>query len=349
MLRCVDPIRRPGVRPAAAVGENRTEALIDRRAFLGALSLFIAPLGAEAQQTGKVYRIGFLGNVSEPAATKAYDDGLRERGWLEGQNFVWERRFSEGRNERFPTLAVDLVQAKPDVIITVGTAPTVAAKAATTTIPIVFHSVGDPVGSGLVVSLSRPGGNATGLGAFGPGVHAKMLELLKEAVPRASRVGILINPSFALHSVYRREVEAAANRLTVSLVPVEIRAPDQLDRAFVTAVKEKLEGIVILGHPMMFVFRERVARLALDHRMPAIIVFHEAVDVGLLMSYGDRRVEQMLRVPYYVDRILKGAKPGDLPVELPTQFYLHINLKTAKALGLTLSPALLLRADQVIE
>ena len=307
--------------------------MIDRRAFLGALGLLIAPLGAEAQQTGKVYRIGFLGNESEPAATKAYDDGLRERGWLEGQNFVWERRFSEGRNERFPTLAADLVQAKPDVIITVGTAPTIAAKAATTTIPIVFHSVGDPVGSGLVVSLARPGGNATGLGAFGPGVHAKMLELLKEAVPRASRLGILVNPSFALHAVYRREVEAAAHRLTVSLVPVDIQAPDQLDRAFVTAAKEKLEGVVILGHPMMFVFRERVARLALDHRMPAIIVFHEAVDVGLLMSYGDRRVEQMLRVPYYVDRILKGAKPGDLPVELPTQFYLHINLNRPGFLG----------------
>ena len=324
--------------------------MMNRRRFLltSLAAAVAAPLGAEAQQIGKVHRIGLLGNAPEPAA-KAYDTGLRERGWLEGQNFVWERRFSEGRNERFPALAADLVQAKPDVIITVGTAPTVAAKAATTTIPIVFHSVGDPVGSGLVVTLSRPGGNATGSGGFGPGVHGKMLELLKEAVPRASRLGILINPSFALHTAYRHEIEAAANKLTVSLVPVEIQAPDQLDRAFVTAGKEKLEGLVILGHPMMFVFRERVARLALDHRMPAIIVFHEAVDAGLLMSYGDRRIEQLLRAAYYVDRILKGAKPADLPVEQSTNYFLHINLRTAKALGLTIPRSLLLRADQVIE
>jgi putative tryptophan/tyrosine transport system substrate-binding protein len=320
-----------------------------RRFLLTSLAASVAaPLATEAQQIGKLHRIGLLGNAPEPAA-KAYDTGLRERGWLEGQNFVWERRFSEGRNERFPSLAADLLQAKPDVIITVGTAPTVAAKAATTTVPIVFHAVGDPVGSGVVVSLSRPGGNATGLGGFGPGLHGKMLELLKEAVPRASRVGMLVNPSFALHTTYRREVEAAANRLIVSLLPVDIEGPDQLDRAFATAVKEKLDGLVILGHPMMFVFRERIARLALDHRMPAIIVFSEAVDAGLLMSYGDRRVQQLLRVSYYVDRILRGAKPADLPVELTTQFYLHVNLKTAKALGLTIPPSLLLRADQVIE
>ena len=180
-------------------------------------------------------------------------------------------------------------------------------------------------------------------------MHGKMLELLKEAVPRASRVGILVNPSFALHAAYRNEVEVVANRLSVAIVPVEIQVPDEFDRAFATAVKGKLEALVILGHPMMFVFRERIARLALDHRMPAIIVFHEAVDAGVLMSYGDRRVEVLRRVPYYVDRILRGAKPADLPVEQSTHFYLHINLKTAKALGLTIPPSLLARADQVID
>jgi putative ABC transport system substrate-binding protein len=252
---------------------------VDRRGFLaGAATLLAAPLAVKAQPTGKVSRIGFLGNarVTE-LVSNMFSTGLRERGWVEGQNFVWERRFSEGRNERFPGLAADLVQAKPDVIIAHGTAAAVAAKAATTTIPIVFYSVADPVGSGLVASMARPAGNATGLGGLGPRLHAKMLELLKEAVPRATRIGILVNPDFTVHTAYRHEVELVARPLNITLLPVEVRVPEQLDDAFTTGAREKLDAIMILGQPMMFVLRVRAAKLALDHRMPTIIVWHEAV------------------------------------------------------------------------
>ena len=252
--------------------------MLERRTFLALVpgSRLAAPLAAgalsrtaDAQPTGKVSRIEFLGNarVTE-LVSNMFSTGLRDRGWVEGQNFVWERRFSEGRNERFPGLAADLVQAKPDGIIAHGTAAAVAAKAATTTIPIVFYSVADPVGSGLVASMARPAGNATGLGGLGPRLHAKMLELLKEAVPRATRIGILVNPDFTVHTAYRHEVELVARALNITLLPVEVRVPEQLDDAFTTGVREKLDAIMILGQPMMFVLRVRAAKLALDHRMP---------------------------------------------------------------------------------
>jgi len=324
---------------------------MDRRRFLltslaGALA---APLVTEGQQAGKVYRIGYLENVLETELQSALSAGLRERGWVEGQNFVWDRRISEGRNERFPSLAAELLQGKPDIIITGGTAATLAAKAVTTTIPIVFHSVGDPVGSGIVASLGRPGGNATGLGGLGSGLHAKMLELFKEAVPKASRIGLLVNPAFGLHTAYRDEIEPVATKFNVTLVPIEIQAPEQLDDAFATAANRKLDGLMILGQPMMFVFRNQVAKLALAHRIPAIIYWSEAVEAGVFMSYGVRTIDSVQRVPHYVDRILRGANPSALPVEQSTRFYLSINLKTAKALGLTIPPSLLARADQVIE
>jgi putative ABC transport system substrate-binding protein len=325
---------------------------VDRRRFLltSLAGVLAAPPCTEAQPAQKVYRLGYLGNVpSTEPVSNALSTGLRERGWLEGQNFVWERRFSEGWNERFPSLALELVQSKPDIVITAGTAPTLAAKAVTTTIPIVFHSVGDPVGSGIVASLGRPGGNATGIGGLGPGLHAKMLELFKEAVPRASRIGIFVNPAFPLHIAYRNEVESVASRINVTLVPVAIQSSEQLEDAFETATNQKLDGLMILGQPMMFVFRNQVAKLALTHRIPAIIIWSEAVEAGVLMSYGDRNIDHMQRVPYYVDRILRGANPSELPVEQSTRFYISINLKTAKALGLTIPPSLLARADQVIE
>jgi putative ABC transport system substrate-binding protein len=327
--------------------------VVTRRAFLATLTggLLAAPLAAEGQQAGKVYRVAYLGN--EPGmtgpASLALSAGLHERGWVEGQNLVWERRFSEGRNERFPKLTAELVEVKPDIIITAGTAATLAAKAVTTTIPIVFHSVGDPVGSGIVLSLGRPGGNATGLGGLARGMHAKMLELFKEAVPRGSRIGLFVNPFFPLHIAYRSEVESVATRLNVMLVPVEIHASEQLEGAFAAVASQKLDGLMILAQPMMFVFRNQIARLALAHRIPAIIVWSEAVEAGILMSYGDRTIDHMQRVPYYVDRILKGANPSELPVEQSTRFYLSINLKTAKALNLTIPPSLLQRADEVIE
>jgi putative ABC transport system substrate-binding protein len=325
---------------------------MDRRRFLltslaGAVA---TPLAANAQQAGKLYRIGYLGNApGTELMSKVLAAGLRERGWVEGQNFVWERRFSDGRNERFPSLAVELVQGKPDIIVAAGTASTLAAKAVTTTIPIVFHSVGDPVGSGIVASLGRPAGNATGIGGLSPGLHAKMLELLKEAVPRVSRIGLFLNPAFSLHVAYRNEVESVATRLSVTLVPVEIQASEQLEGAFSAAAKQKLDGLLILGQPMMYVSRSHVAKLALAHRVPVILIWNEAVEAGVLMSYGDRNIDHIQRVPYYVDRILKGANPAELPVEQSTRFYLSINLQTARALGLTIPPSLLARADQVIE
>jgi putative ABC transport system substrate-binding protein len=324
---------------------------MDRRRFLltslaGALA---APLVTEGQQAGKVYRIGYLQNALETELLSALSAGLRERGWVEGQNFVWEHRFSEGRNERFPRLAAELVQGKPDIIITAGTASTLAAMAVTTTIPIVFHSVGDPVGSGIVASLGRPDRNATGLGGLGPGLHAKMLELFKEAVPRASRIGLFVNPAFGLHAAYRNEIEPVATKINVTLVPIEIQAPEQLDDAFATAANRKLDGLMILGQPMMFAFRNQVAKLALAHRIPAINYWSEAVEAGVFMSYGDRTIDYMQRVPHYVDRILRGANPSELPVEQSTHFYLSINLKTAKALGITIPQSLLQRADEVIQ
>ena len=290
---------------------------------------------------GKVYRVGWLANTPWPPndpVREAFAQAMRQKGWVEGQNVIFDRRYSEGRSDRHPALAAELVRLQPDLIITAGTAATVAAKAATATIPIVFIAVGDPVGSGLVASLARPGGNVTGQGGLGPEMHVKMLELLKEAVPKASRMAVFVNSGFPLHAVYRKAIESVALSLNVALKPFEVRAPEELDGAFATVAREKLDALIVLGQPMMFVHRARVATLALEHQMPAIIVWGEAVEAGVLMSYGARSIDELRRLPYYIDRILKGAKPADLPVEQYTTFYLSINLKTAKALGLTIPP-----------
>jgi putative tryptophan/tyrosine transport system substrate-binding protein len=326
---------------------------VDRRAFVGtvALSLLAPRLAAEAQ-VGKVYRIGWLSNTpSSPydPVREAFARAMRQEGWVEGQNFILDRRYAEGRNERFPGLAAELVQGKPDLLVTVGTPATAAAKGATATIPIVFIAVGDPVGSGLVASLARPGGNVTGQGGLGPEMHGKMLELLKEAVPKASRMAVFVNSGFPLHALYRNAIEPVARSLNVALKSFEVRAPEELDGAFATVAREKFDALIILAQPMMSGLRGRVAKLALEHQMPAIANWSEAVEAGVLMSYGSRAIDELRRLPYFIDRILKGAKPADLPVEQSTTFYISINLKTAKALGLTIPQSLLLRADQVIE
>jgi putative ABC transport system substrate-binding protein len=322
---------------------------VDRRAFLATLtgSLLAAPLAAEGQPAGKVYRIGMLGTGRNPQMEDLLWQGLRELGWIEGQNFVVERRYSEGRNDRHPAHAAELVRLQPDLIITVGTPATLAAKAATTTIPIVFLVVGDPVGSGLVSSLAQPGGNITGTGNAGPQLLGKHLELLKEAVPSLSRVGILINPAF--HVASRPVVEAAARGLGLTLIYVEVRTPEDIDGAFAEISREKLGTVLILPQPLAFAHRARLAQLALAHRVVTMVGWREAAEAGALMAYSDPIVRHLRRAPYYIDRILRGAKPADLPVELPTKFELTINLKTAKALGLTIPPSLLQRADQVIE
>jgi len=324
---------------------------MDRRRFLltslaGALA---APLGAEAQQAGKVYRIGWLGITPNPELDSVLREGLRERGWVEGQNLVLERRWSEGRNDRHPALAAELVRLQPDLIVASGTAATLAAKAATTTIPIVFITVGDPVGSGIVSSMARPGGNITGISNIGPQALGKHIEFLKLAVPSLSRVGVLINSAFPFHTAARPLVEAAAQTLALTLVYVEARTPEDFDRAFAEIAREKLGTVLVLPQPLTFVHGARLAQLALAHRVVTMVGFREAAEAGALMAYFDPIVRHLRRAPDYIDRILRGAKPAELPVDRATELKLVINLKTAKAFGLTIPPSLLARADEVIE
>jgi putative ABC transport system substrate-binding protein len=261
------------------------------------------------------------------------------------------RRYSEGRTERLPGLAAELVQLNVDLLVATGTPATAAAKQATTTIPILFALVGDPVASGFVTSLARPGGNLTGLGGSSSGgIHGKMVQLLKEALPQTSGVAVFVNPTFSLHTtVYVPEVETAARQLGLPLKHVAVRTPDDLDGAFATIAREKLSALVVLGQPLMFLARARIAKLALDHRVATVIWWREAVEAGVLMSYGDLNIDSIRRLPHYVDRVLRGTKPADLPVEQSTKFYLTINARTAKALGLTIPQLLFLLADQVIE
>jgi len=235
------------------------------------------------------------------------------------------------------------------LIITESTAPAAAARQTTSITPIVFFYVGDPIGSGLVANLARPGANLTGTGGLGTWTAAKLLELLKEVVPAASRVAVFINSIIAQHLIFRADLESTAHSLAVTLRFVEVRSPDDLDRSFTTVAGDKVDALLILGQGIMFSERVRVARLALDHRLPAIIPFGEVAEAGVLMSYGPRLVDDMRRLPHFVDRILKGTKPADLPVEQPMRFYLTLNQRTAKALGLTIPPSLQARADQVIE
>lgn len=321
--------------------------------YLGHLALAVflccVPLTAAAQAPGEtVHRIGYLASAPGPPE-QVFLEGLRERGWIEGKNIVIVRRYSEGRNERFPGFAAELVQLNIDLLVAFGTPATAAATAATATIPIVFGFVGDPVGSGFVDSLAHPGKNATGLGGQGLGAHIKMLELLKETVPKASRVAVAWNSTFSLHITYRKEIDHAAQLLGLVLERFDIRTPDDLDDAFATMVQRRQDAVLVLSQPLILAHAARVAKVAADGRLPAIYGFDAIVQAGGLISHGPRPVDGLRRLPHYVDRILKGTRPGDLPVEQPDRFYLVINAKTAKALGLTLPPSLLLRADQIID
>ena len=325
---------------------------MDRRTFIVAIGGALASASiALAQQPGKVFRLGWLSgsSVAKTPSGEAFSAGMRELGWIEGQHFTVENLLSEGHSERFPALAAELVQRKVDLIVTAGTSPTAAAKNATATIPIVFYFVGDPVGSGFVASLARPGANITGLGGLGPGLHTKHLELLKEAVPTATRIAMMTNSALPLHTTYRAEVEPTARRLGVTVTPVEVREPEDIEGAFATIAREKVDGLLILGQPILLGERDKVARLALEQRLPAVVAFGELAQAGVLMSYGSRVLDDLRRMPIYIDRILKGAKPGELPVEQPNRFYLTVNLKTAKAIGLMIPQSLLLRADEVIQ
>jgi len=328
---------------------------MNRRAFFGATGLLTTLLAsfAWAQSPSRVYRIGYLASAPVGAPTDAlmaaFLSRLQELGYAEGQNLVVERRTAEGRNERYPALAIELVNLNVDVIIAPGTAAVLGAKEATSTIPIVTVVAGDPVGSGLIASFARPGGNVTGMSSAGGELTAKQLELIKEVVPRLSRIAVLWNPTTALHVTLIKELEVAARTLRVRLHPVDVRTPQDLDNAFRAIAKERPGALIPLDDTLMFQERRRISDFALRHRMPTASFQRYYTEAGILLSYGPSFADLFRRAATYVDRILKGARPADLPVEQPTKFELVINLKTAKTLGLKIPPSLLQRADQIIE
>jgi ABC-type uncharacterized transport system substrate-binding protein len=328
----------------------------ERRAFLGTLvgGLLAAGLAAEAQQAVKIARIGWLGANPAPGRhmREAFLQGLRDLGYVEGRNVVVEYRFAEGKLERYPALAAELVALKVDVIVAPITLAALAAKRATKTIPIVFAAVGDPITDGLVTSLARPGGNVTGLSVLSSELVGKWLEQLKQAVPGVSRVAVLWQPGAASERTEQdmlKEGEVTARALGVWPQFVEARGPADLDRAFSDMTKARAGALTVLPGNMFFSERRRLVDLAAKNRLPAVYPSREYVDAGGFMSYAPNGADLFRRAATYVDKILKGAMPGDLPVEQPTKFELVINLKTAKALGLTIPPLLLQRADQVIE
>jgi len=308
---------------------------------------------ADAQQLKKIPRIGYLSSVdaaSESARAEAFLQGLRELGYVEGQNITIEYRWADGSFDRLPDLAADLVRLKVDVIVAVVTQASLAAKNATGTVPIVMVGVSDPVGSGLVASLARPGTNITGTSSMTAEVVGKQLELLKETLPKISRMAALWNPANAVfQAIQRRETEAAARALGVQLQILEARGPDEIDRAFAVMAKERTKALLVLGDPVFTSHRKRIADLAAKQRLPAVSGTREYVEAGGLMAYGPSFPAIYRRAAYYVDRILKGVKPADIPVERPTKFEFIINLKTAKQIGLTIPQSVLYRADRVIK
>ena len=314
--------------------------------------IVLAPLVAEAQQPGKVPRIGLLGGGSASAAAgriDAFRQGLRDLGYVEGKTIVIEQMWAEGKLDRIPALAADLVRLKVDAIVSAGPTVTRACKDANITTPIVMGFDDDPVGSGLVASLARPGGNITGLSSLSPGLSAKQLELLKEIIPRLSRVavlGSLIHPGTAQSL---KEMELTARAFKVQLHYFNVVEPNTIDTAFGAARKERADAVLVLTSVVTTTQREKIIDLAVKNRLPAIYFTAEWVEAGGLLAYGANFIDLFRRAAVYVDKILKGAKPADLPVEQPTKFELVINLKTAKALGLTIPQSVLSRADQVIE
>ena len=327
---------------------------MDRRAFItGAIGFLAAPLAARAQPAGKAYRIGFLGGTSRTAntsMTNAFSQGLRELGYVEGQNVTIDYRYAEGKYERFPDYVNELVRLKVDVIVAVPTAAALAAKNATGTISIVTVAVFDPVESGLVASLARPGTNVTGLTLIaGPEIVGKYLELLKESVPKASRLAVLWNPANPAHPSLVTEAEKSARALGLQLQLVGARGPGKVDNALAAMTRERAGALVVLPDSMFLAERTRLAELATKNRLPAMYGLRQHAEAGGLMVYSANVPDSARRAAFFVDRILKGAKPADLPVERPTKFDFVINLKTAKALGLTIPPAVLARADEVIQ
>jgi ABC-type uncharacterized transport system substrate-binding protein len=315
------------------------------------LSFTLAPLAAEAQQGGKVWRIGVLVPGAPPAATgllQVLRQGLRELGYVEGRNIVFEFRFAET-----PTLiaesAAELVSQKVDVIVAITTLPTLAAKRATTTIPIVMVASADPIARGLVASLARPGGNVTGSTALTSELSTKQLELLKEIAPRVSRIPVFWNSTNPAYVEIWRDTQIAAQTLAITLESVDLREASALESAFAAVLRYRAEAVLVMPDPILFPHFVRIAEFAIKNHLPSISLIREFAAAGGLMSYGPNAPDMFRRAATYIDKIFKGAKPADLPIEQPTKFELVINLKTAKALGLTIPPSVLGRADQVIE
>jgi putative ABC transport system substrate-binding protein len=331
---------------------------MDRRAFITAVSgsIFAAPLTVEAQSAGKVPRIGYLASNlagSSPVRLhEAFRQGLRDLGYIEGRNVVIEYRDAQGKLETLPARAAELVALKVDVILAPGTQHALAAQQATRTIPIVFADVADPVARGLVTSLARPGGNITGLANLQTDLVGKWLELLKQAVTGLNRIAFLWEPGYLPERAQRdiqERADAAAKAAGVWLRFVEVRRPEDFDRAFSDMVRTRVDALIVWGGVMFIYERRRIAELAAKNRLPGAYTMSEFVDAGGLMSYSPNIADNFRRAAGYVDKILNGAKPADLPVEQPTKFELVINLKTAQALGLTIPPSVLGRADRIIE
>ena len=308
------------------------------------------PFAAEAQQAGRVYRVGFLwdGPAVFPDAIEAFRQGLRNLGYVEGRNIAIEYRWAEGKPERMRELAEELVRLKVDVIVAPSSIYTGAAKRATSTIPIIFVSHADPIGSGHVASLAQPGGNITGLSLMMTETNTKGLELFKEAVPGLSRVAVVWDPATPSHGPGLKAVEVAGPALGVRIQSLAVRSATEYESAFSAMVRERADGVLVLSTPLFIAGAKRLAELAMTHKLPSLFGPKHHVAAGGLMSYSPDRADLWRRGAIYVDRILKGAKPADLPVQQPTNFELVINLKTAKALGLTIPPSVLQRADEVI-
>ena len=327
---------------------------MDRRVFIEVVagSLVFARSSADAQPAAKVYRIGYLGGTPptvEPRLWEGFFQGMRELGYVEGKNFFIEGRYYGNRVEQLPALAAELVALKVDIIVPGAPPAPEAAQRATSTIPIVMAYHPDPVGSGLAASLARPGRNVTGMSVLGRELVGKQLQLLKETVPGISHVAVLANPTVPHNAIALKEAETAARSMNVQIQPLQVRAPSDFAAAFSAMKKDRAGGLIALGSSMFFAERKRIMELAAQSRLPSMASFREYAEAGGLMTYGADLRENFRRSATYVDKILKGAKPGDMPVEQATKFQLIINLKTAKEIGLTIPQSVMQRADEVIQ
>jgi putative tryptophan/tyrosine transport system substrate-binding protein len=325
---------------------------MNRRAFVGAATtLLVAVRAAAAQPAAKVPRIGFLGNSTaalEANLVGPFREGLRDLGYVERRNLLIEYRWAEGKYERFPTLIAELLADKVDVIVTAGTPATLAVQKATKSVPLVMIAVGDPIGTGIVSSLNRPGGNITGLTSISPELDGKRLELLKEVVPTVSHIAVLWNAASPLQVVAEQQTRAAAQALRMKVLSLGVRSKEEIDTAFAAIVTERPGALLVLADRLFLHHREYLMDFATQHRLPGVHAYRELVEVGGLMSFGPSYADMHRRAAYFVDRILKGAKPADLPVERPVTFELVVNLRAASTLRLTIPESVLLRATEVI-